>query len=149
SVITSGSYVGLVNEPNTKVSSVVTQPAVFAPTPGVNGSLSGGTFPNDDLAQTPGSQYTIALGSQDSQLNGVFPKATVTMPDPQFYCAVRSQNGDPVKSGFDLNGNPICTTTGVAIVGKPEHKYVIYFTSIDGTIDPNHSHLFQIYLYQQ
>jgi hypothetical protein len=148
--ISSGTYTGFAYEPNNVASNVVTQPVAFAPADGVKGSLAGGPYPNDDLSQTPSAQYTIALGNQDSQLNGVFPNATLTMPDPQFYCAVLNQDGNsPVKSGFDLNGNPICTAAGVAIVAKPETKYVIYFTSLDGTIDQYHSHLFQIYLYQQ
>jgi hypothetical protein len=147
--IASGTYTGFVYEPNNTVSKVTTQPVALIPSTVSLGTLVGGVYPNDDLTQPPGSEYTIALGSQDSQLNGVFPSAKLTMPDPQFYCAVLSQGGGPVKSGFDLNGNPICNASGVAIVAKPEHKYVIYFTSFDGTVEPNHSHLFQMYLYQQ
>jgi hypothetical protein len=144
-----GSYAGFVYEPNNSASKVTTQPVSLTPSPVSVGTLVGGSYPNDDLTQMPGSEYTIALGSQDSQLNGVFPNAKLTMPDPQFYCAVLSQGGGPVKSGFDLYGNPICNSSGVAIVAKPEGKYVIYFTSFDGTIEPYHSHLFQMYLYQQ
>lgn len=147
--IVSSKYVGFIYEPNNRASKVTTQPVAFAPSTDVAGSLAGGTYPNDDLTQAAGNQYQIALGSQDPQLNGVFPNATLTMPDPQFYCAVVKQLGSPVKPGFDLNGEPICTTAGVAVIGKPEHKFVIYFTALDGTIENTNSHLFQMYLYQQ
>jgi hypothetical protein len=150
--IASGNYSGFVYEPNTPSTSIVTQPVAFNAT-GIGGSLSGGVFPNDDLTQTPGTQYTIALGKQDGTLNGVFPNATLTMPDPNFICALVAQStSDTVKSGFDANGNPICTTGGVAVVGIPEKKYVLYFTALDGTagtsLEPN-AYTLQIYLYQQ
>jgi len=156
--IASGNYAGFVYEPNNPTTAVATQPVAFAPTTAVSGSLTGGTYPNDDLTQVPGSQYNIALGSQDSVLNGVFPNATLTMPDSQYYCAANSQNNLGVKSGFDLNGNPTCTTAGVAIVGDPEGQYVIYFSSLDGTLGKLNSggvgmaqapQILQMYLYQQ
>ncbi|MGA7316169.1 MAG: hypothetical protein WBX22_19620 [Silvibacterium sp.] len=151
--IASGNYRGFVYEPNTPSTNVVTQPIALTATLGVGGSLSGGIYPNDTLTSAVSAQYTIALGNQDGTLNGVFPTATLTMPDPNFICALVAQStSGTVKSGFDVNGNPICTTGGVAVVGKPEDKYVLYFTALDGTagtsLEPN-AYTLQMYLYQQ
>jgi hypothetical protein len=153
--ITSASYRGFVNEPVRNITAV-TQPVTLVPSTNPSGSLAGGTYPNDDPTQTPVSHYTITLGKQDATLNGVFPTATLVMPDPQRICPVVNQNWSLVVSpGFDVNGNPICTTKGVAVVGKPEDKYVIYFTALDGTADifygsePPNAYSLQMYLFQQ
>jgi hypothetical protein len=159
SAVAAVSYSGFVYEPNNPTTPVVTQPVAFSPASGVSGSLSGGIYANDELTGSPGSQYTIALGPQDSALNGVFPHATLTMPDPQYYCAANNQNiAGLVEPGFDINGNPICTTDGVAVVAGPLGNYVIYFSSLDGTLGeistggigtPVPPHILQMYLYQQ
>ena len=69
----------------------------------------------------------------------------------QFTAAVRAH---AVQAGFDANGNAICTAAGVAVIGLVDGKYVLYFTSIDGTLNPPGSsgvsaYVIQFYLYQQ
>src|SRR5271170_5787636 len=51
--VASGNYAGFVYEPNNPTTAVVTQPVAFAPTSMVSGSLTGGTYPSDDLTQPP------------------------------------------------------------------------------------------------
>ena len=65
-----------------------------------------------------------------------------------------AQNTPAVQPGFDANGNAICTAAGVAVVAQVDGKYVLYFTTEDGTSNPNpltanHAYLIQFYLYQQ
>jgi hypothetical protein len=147
--IATGSYSGFVYEP---VNSAATLAVSLSPASGISGGLAGGAYANDDLTQPPGNQYTLTLGKQDPILNGVFPAATLVMPDPGLQCPLRRQNMVPVKPGEDAYGNPTCTTRGVAIVAQPENKYVIYFTGLDGTTSAGSiisAYALQMYLYQQ
>ena len=156
--ITAGSYRGLVYEPGAP-GVPTTQPMRLDPLTGTK-SLTGGVYPNDDPTKPAGSEYTITLGGQDSALFGVFAKSTVTKSDPSGECQVAydadlNNNPNltpPVQPGFDVNGVPTCSTQGVAVVGKPEGKYIIYFTSIDGTTSQSsdgNAYTLQMYLYQQ
>lgn len=115
-------------------------------------SLNGGVYPNDDPTGTSGTELTISLGAQDSALYGVYPQATLTKSDPSGNCAVVNYNQGTatLRTGFDANGIPTCTSQGVAVVGNPDGKYIIYFTALDGTsTDPDNAYVLQMYLYQQ
>jgi hypothetical protein len=150
--VISKNYSGFAYE-NNGISPVHTRPVIFAQLTGTS-VLTGGDFANDDLTQTPGSEYTLALGQQDSALNGVFPNASFTAYDTYGTCGVVAQSTPAVQPGFDANGNAICTAAGVAVVAQVDGKYVLYFTTEDGTSNPNpltanHAYLIQFYLYQQ
>ena len=95
----------------------------FTPTTGSSTSLTGGAYPNDDLTQTPNTNYVITLGTQGSSDNGVYSSATLTEPDPQYVC---SQNGSTGTEGTDANGDPTCTWTAPTVVGNTGSKYVIF-----------------------
>ena len=157
------SYEGFVFEPG-PTGRPATQPMRLDPVTAavsVAGSagLLGGAFPNDDPTAIAGTEFTITLGAQDATYNGVFPLATLVHSDPSGNCPLVNYNqdgqdpnalSDIVLPGFDANGNPICTTRGVAVVGQPEGRYVIYFTALDGTTaDQDNAHPLQMYLYQQ
>jgi len=153
--VATGSYAGFVYELN-DYTSVHTQPVAFAALAGSK-TLTGGVYLNDDLTQTPGGEYTITLGTQDPALNGVFPNATFTAYDIHGACSlVELAQGSQsvVHASFDVNGQAICTALGVATVSSFEGKYVIYFTSYDGTpISPNglasNAYPIHFFLYQQ
>ena len=151
--VVSGAYSGFLYE-STNLNSIHTQPVAFTISTGSGNAITGGVFPNDDLTQTPGAEYTIILGQQDSVLNGIFPNARFIAQDVNGTCNVVAQNTPSVQAGFDANGNAICTAAGVAVIGLVDGKYVLYFTSIDGTLNPPGSsgvsaYVIQFYLYQQ
>ncbi len=150
STLASGTYRGFFSESTDKVT-VDTEPVAFAQASDGTTNLVGGVFPNDDLAQAPGSEYTITLGTQDATYNGVFPNAQLIALDPSGICSSVALNDPTVRSSFDVNGNIICTAAGVAVVSQVNGKYVLYFTSRDGTkpaLTP-FSFIIQFYLYQQ
>ncbi len=148
--VATGTYRGFVFE-GTTPTPVDTRPVTFA-APAVAGStLQGGAFPNDDLTQTPGSEYNITLGTQSTTLNGVFPNSTLIVADSNGYCANVALNDPSVTVGFDINGNEICTAAGVGVISQVSGKYVLYFTSHDGTREQggNFPYAIQFFLYQQ
>lgn len=149
-VAAAGTYRGFFSESTDKIA-VDTEPVSFAEATDGTTNLVGGAFPNDDLTQTPdANQYTITLGSQDSLYNGVFPNARFIAADPNGLCSAVALNDPSVKSSFDANGNIICTAAGVGVVSQINGKYVLYFTSHDGTKSTNNqSFLIQFYLYQE
>jgi hypothetical protein len=156
--VAAGTYRGFVNEayvysvpPGPPITVPAdARPVAFAPMATGSSTMTGGAFPNDDLTQTPGSEYTITLGTQDSTLNGVFPNAQFTALDVNAYCAATAQNDPTVQVSFDANGNEICTALGVGVVSQVNGKYVLYFTSNDGTISNNpRAYVIQFALYQQ
>lgn len=133
-----------------------TRTVAFTTPPAAGPTLVGGVFPNDDLNAIPLNEYSITLGTQDSVLNGVFPNATLTVVDVNAYCAQAAGADSSVKVGRDASGTEICTAAGVAVIGQLNGKYVMYFTSRDGTKDPGgsgvgatESFVIQFYLYQQ
>lgn len=151
--VMSGKYRGFVYE-STDVTPIHTRPVAFAQKTDGSTGLVGGAYPNDDLTETPSSQYTLALGTEDSALNGVYPNATFTAADIYGSCASVALQTPQVKTSFDANGNLICMAAGVAVVAQVDGKYVVYFTSVDGTPDPTNTTAFfayviQFYLYQQ
>lgn len=148
-------YRGFVFE-GTTTTPIDTRAVAFSTPPAAGPTLVGGVFPNDDLTAIPLNEYRITLGAQDSTLNGVFPNAVFTAVDVNGYCATAAAGQPFVKVGFDSGGSEICTATGVALVGQVGGKYVVYFTSRDGTKDPggqglgaNYPFVIQFYLYQQ
>ena len=146
--IVAGSYRGFAFEPGAP-GIPATQPVRLDQ---LGSSLNGGVYPNDDPSATSGTEITIKLGPQDSVLYGVYPQATLTKSDPAGNCPVvnHNQGTSMLKSGFDANGIPTCTSQGVAVVGNPDGKYVIYFTALDGTsTDSDNAYVLQMYLYQQ
>lgn len=148
--VATGTYRGFVFEGITSTP-VDTDPVAFAGPSSNASTLQGGRFPNDDLTQTPGTEYNITLGTQSSTLNGVFPNATLTVADVNGYCASVALNDNSVTVGFDANGNEICTAAGVGVISQVSGKYVLYFTSHDGTREQGgtFSYAIQFYLYQQ
>lgn len=154
--VAKGIYAGFVYESN-DYTKVHTQPVYFLSGPAGNKVLFGGVYPNDDLTQPPGGEYSITLGTQDAALNGVFPSATFTAYDVNGACslvAFAQGSTSVVHSSFDVTGRAICTALGVATVSSFEGKYVIYFTSYDGTpISPtgqaSQAYPIQFFLYQQ
>lgn len=148
--ILAGSYVGFVYEDAPGVT-VLTQPVSFPLPAAGSTSLVGGTFPNDDLTQTAGSEYTITLGTQDTTLNGVFPNAQLVALDSNGNCAQVALSDPTVQVGFNTNGQEICSAAGVAVVSQLSGKYVIYFTSSDGTETQtgDQGYEIQFFLYQE
>ena len=148
--VLAGSYVGFVYEDAPGVTAL-TQPVSFPLPAAGSKSLVGGTFPNDDLTQAAGNEYTITLGTQDTTLNGVFPNAQLVALDVNGNCALVAPNDPTVQIGANASGQATCTAAGVAVVGQLNGKYVIYFTSSDGTetqVD-DEGYEIQFYLYQQ
>lgn len=145
-----GNYRGFVFE-GTTLTPVDTRAVAFTTPPTGSATLTGGVFPNEDLTAIPLNEYSITLGAQDSTLNGVFPNARLVVIDVNGYCAAVAANDNSVTVGFDANGNEVCTAAGVAVISQLGGKYVVYFTSKDGTKEPksNFSYAIQFYLYQQ
>jgi hypothetical protein len=150
--VISKSYRGFSYE-STDFSQIHSHAVAFAQAANSGSTLVGGTFPNDDITQTPGTTYTISLGTESPTLNGVFPNARFIAGDIYGTCGLVAQNVPSVQAGFDANGNPICTAAGVGIVSQVGGKYLLYFTSNDGTPNPSslasHAYVIQFYLYQQ
>ena len=104
--------------------SYLTQPVGFG---GVTSksSISGGTFPSEDVTQPPNTNMIINFGQQDTLNNGLYYLAKFTLPiGPSESCSAPST---------DPNGNTICTYSAAAIVGNPGGKYVIFLTSFTGS----------------
>jgi hypothetical protein len=100
-----------------------TLPVLFSG--GAGTTLTGGAYPNDDITQTPASDVTIDLGTQDSSNNGLYKSVTVTVPDTYKGCMKQSYGGT------DAGGNPTCIFTGVAVAGNPNSKFVLFVTVND------------------
>lgn len=138
--VVAGKYLGFMSTPSNLTSKgVVTQPIAFGQViSGTGTSMTGGVFPGDDLTQLPNTDTVITLGAQDPSNNGLYPSATITVPDPGSLCVGTSQGG------FDMNGNPTCTSPAVAVVGNPENKFAIFLITTT-----NYTGITGIYLYQQ
>jgi len=100
-----------------------TLPVLFSG--GTGTTLTGGAYPNDDLTETPGSEVTIDLGTQDSSNNGLYKSVTVTVPDLYKGCVKQSYGGT------DAGGNPTCIFSGFAVAGNPNGKFVLFVTVND------------------
>jgi len=131
-----------------------TSPVSFGQTPSSGSTMIGGTFPNDDVSQPAGSDISIALGSQSSSINGLYPSAQVTMLDPSQNCITLLATNPKlnVTPGLNPEGYPTCAFPAVAVVGNPEGKYVIFLDSFNYTANSIATQIgapMQIYLYQQ
>jgi hypothetical protein len=98
------------------------QPISFSGSNATQTQMVGGTFPNGDPTQTPGTGISVNLGTQDPKNNGLYPSAAVTFPDPASRCV-----GTPY-GGTSASGNPTCTFQAVAVAGNLGGKYVVYLT---------------------
>jgi hypothetical protein len=87
--------------------------------------MTGGAYPNDDVTQTPPSNITIDLGTQDSSNNGLYKSVTVTVPDTYRTCIQQPYGGT------DANGKPTCIFQGEAVAGNPSGKYAVFVTVND------------------
>jgi hypothetical protein len=137
--VVAGKYLGFMVTP---FASIHTQPIGFGQiVAGTGTSLTGGTWPNDDLTQLQNADTVINFGTQDSQNNGLYPLATITYPDPTYACSTAGTSYG-AQPGYDANGFPICTFPAVAVLGNPENKFVI-FLSAGGLESPVSIYLFQ------
>jgi hypothetical protein len=110
--------------------------------------LTGGIFQNDDPAQATLGDTTISLGSQSTTLNGYYPSAKVTRPDPNQFCLILLPSG----AGVNAFGTPTCTFPAVAVAGQTDGKYAIFLNAHDftvGSYTTRQGSSLQIYLYQQ
>lgn len=118
----------------------------FGQTAGSGTAIYGGTYPNDDVTQTPLSNIEIDFGQQDGQNNGLFKGVTVTVPDTYAACVSTSFGGT------DASGNPTCIFKGVAVVGKPNGKFAVFITVNDVSLAISHysaDAALDFFLYQQ
>lgn len=109
----------------------LTSPVSFGQTASSGSTMYGGTLPDDDVSTTPASNISITLGTQDSSINGWYPNASVTMPDPAQNCAsdIGQGNNFPVTVGLDAQVFPTCTFPAVAMVGTPDGSYAIFLST--------------------
>ena len=113
-------------------------------------TMTGGVFPNDDVASAPNSDTQINLGAQDATLNGLYTSVSITVSDPAQNCAnfVFFSLSGIVTSGVDGQGYPTCTFPGVAVAGNPDGKYAIFVNSYNWAVRYGGAPM-QIYLFQQ
>ena len=116
--------------------------------------MIGGLFPNDDVTQPPNADISINFGKQDSTVNGLYPSAVVTRPDPNQNCVTLLAQGSTAKltPGSNAQGYPICSFPAIAVIGNPEGKFVIFLDGLDYTANSIATQIgapMQIYLYQQ
>lgn len=159
STMASGQYLGILYEAANDAnygngappSNAQTLPVGFGQVvPGSGSTITGGTFPNDNVSAAPNTDIQIKLGSQDATLHGLYPSVSITVPDPAQNCAnfVFFSLSGVVSSSLDANGYPTCTFPGVAIAGNPEGKFVIFINSYNWAVDYGGAPM-QLYLFQQ
>jgi hypothetical protein len=148
--IVAGKYLGFEFEPayegqtlpdGSGLNYPITNPVAFGVTAGKGTSIVGGFYPNDDPTQKPLTDTTINLGTQDASSNGLFPKASVTIPDPGSVCAFNGRG----TVGIDGAGNPTCSFPAVIVAGNPEGKFALFLIANDFVS----SSAMGIYLFQQ
>ncbi len=154
--IVAGTYAGFMRHASIGPLVSLTQPIGFGQiTAGSGTSLTGGTFLNDDISQFQNSNIVINLGAQDAANNGLYPLASITMPDPKGYCYNGWYNptfpglttGTP---GVDQFGNETCTFNAVAVVAYAESKYSIFIAATDIIYNDTATSVpMGIYLFQQ
>jgi hypothetical protein len=145
-------YLGFLYEPGglrnaggvTNTYPTVASPVAFGQVTSSGTTMTGGIFPNDDTTQTPNSDITITLGTQDATYNGLYSSVSITVLDPAQNCA----NYGSGTSGINAQGYITCTFSGLAVVGNPESKYALFITSYNGAANPGGAPM-QIYLFQQ
>lgn len=87
--------------------------------------MQGGLYPSSDVTQTPGSDLSIDLGTQDPKNNGFYPAVTVTLPDNQNRCVNQPYGGT------NAAGKPVCIFPGVAIAGSAGGKFDLFLNVED------------------
>ena len=107
------------------LNSTTVQPISFSGSNATQTQMVGGTFPKGDPTQTPSTDISVNLGTQDPKNNGLYPAAAVTFPDPDSVCV-----SIPYGS-MSASGNPTCTFRAVAVAGNPGGKYVLYLTVLN------------------
>ena len=152
SQVAAGNYLGFLYEPeNSGTAPAIMTPVAFGQVPATGSTMTGGTFPNDDVTQTPNSDIVVNLGKQDSTLNGLYPSVAITVLDPFQNCAnftgyvAGGPRGTP---GINAQGYITCTFSAVAVAGNPEGKYAIFINSYNWAAQIGGVPM-QLYLYQQ
>lgn len=113
-------------------------------------TMTGGIFPNGDVAGAPNTDTRINLGAQDATLNGLYASVSITVSDPAQNCAnfVFFSLSGVVTSSVDGQGYPTCTFPGVAVAGNPNGKYAIFVNSYNWAVRYGGAPM-QFYLFQQ
>lgn len=124
--IAANTYRGFLFTPTTD-RKYLTQPVGFGGGESSASTIVGGTYANDDPTQATNGAMAIALGAQDPQNNGLFYAAKLTMPLASGSCST------PNAAGTDVNGNPTCTYSAVALVGNQEDRCVLLLSMFDGS----------------
>jgi len=145
--VLAGNYAGFFSAPGAVLGTV---PASFSPTTGSSVSLTGGSYPSDDITQIQDTDTIITLGKESTTKYGEYLSATVTRPDPAGKCSYNSGWGTV---GVDANGNATCTFAAYAVVGNSDGKFVIFLVAGDPVdVDSNGNYgnaALGIYLFQQ
>ncbi len=159
STVAAGQYLGFLYEsPSYTSTGYPATPALTTPVgfgqvvPGSGSTITGGTFPNNNLNNNPNSDIQINLGSEDATLNGLYTSATITVLDPAQNCA--NFNGSP--SGYQTKATPgvngdgytTCTFPATAIAGNPDGNYAIFVSSYNWAANLGGVPM-QIFLFQQ
>ena len=131
SAVVGAKYLGFEFDPvNLSLNRPASLPVSFGAVAGAGTVMTGGTYANDDVTQTPTTDITIDLGAQDAQ-NGLYKSVTVTVPDTFKAC-----NGQAY-GGTDAGGNPTCIFHGAAVAGNPSGKYALFVTVNDVSLQTN------------
>jgi hypothetical protein len=125
--------------------SATIQPVYFSGSNATQTQMVGGTFPNGDPTQTPGTDIDVNLGTQSPSQNGLYPSVAVTIPDPSSECATTPY------AGTSASGSPTCTFPAVAVAGNPNGKYALFISMENPIIraQGNSAYPIQFLLYPQ
>jgi hypothetical protein len=128
-------------------SEAITQPLSFSGANATILQMVGGIFPSGDPTQTPGTDISVSLGTQDTSQNGFYPAVTVTLPDNHHDCVGTTH------AGTSASGIPTCVLPGFAVAGNPGGKFVLFITIADSIAAqgsaPGGTANIQFLLYQQ
>lgn len=116
----------------------VTSPAAFGQGSHTAKSITGGVFPNDDPTSTPNADTSIDFGTPDGSTNGLFPNATVVVPDPNAVCTGSQVTTTP-------SGVQGCILKAAAVAGKANNRLSVFLIAWDTTT----ASPLGIYLYAQ
>jgi hypothetical protein len=153
--VANGQYLGFLYEsPSYSSTGYSAVPAFTAPVgfgqvvAGSGNALTGGIFPNDDVAASPNSDIQINLGAQNAALNGLYTSVTVTVLDPAQNCANFTGFPNGTTSGVNANGYITCTFPATAVAGNPDGNYAIFVSTYNWAANLGGVPM-QIYLFQQ
>jgi hypothetical protein len=155
STLAAGQYLGFLYEPPAFAYQVNSATPAFTAAvgfgqvvPGAGTTMTGGIFPNDNVAGNPNSDMQINLGAQDGTLNGLYTSVSVTVLDPAQNCANFTDYSIPATTGVNSQGYITCTFPGVAIAGNPEGNDAIFVNTYNWAARLSGVPM-QIYLFQQ